>query len=632
MQLRKMPKLLLYILLFFLLIIQIKARQLDVDEIESRHAAFLESYHLGDSLAHTLIIETKEAYANGQQQTKQYAKTLELIGLSFQTQGKFVKAVTHYLDALKILKELKSTPEIIQIYNHLSGVHYDAGLYSEGIVFLKQAINLAEQKNLHLKQQILLNNIAGAYVKLDSLDKAEEYVERALELSNEKTTDYQKLHILITKSEVAAAKDNSDKLFSTLKEAKQILKGAKLNPKDKNVFNFIIRLGEAKYYSTNNNQKMAIEKLLDAKSLLRPNLNKEKEVEYYRSSAFVYRNLNIPDSSSKYQLKQFALRDSLLNLNKQKLLYKELMSFNEYEKTLQEKILAQEKKYTITAVVGSFLLLILFLISYFAFVKAKKLYKRTLLLNKEVDEQQQKLVDQNSELEMLHQQKDRLFSVVVHDFKTPLNTLEGMLYLLKNKMISPQEMQEFSGQLLQQLSVSRDHINNYLTWVRTKLSGIKVEPTTFSVASLINKSVQYHLALANEKQICITKALSLVTTIKSDRNMLEIILNNLLSNAIKYSYNSSEVRIETSITNKEYCIAVTDKGKGMRQELVSATITQQHKPAVNTGSGIGLKLSRELIIQLNGRIDIKSEIDKGTTVTICLPDTVVVEKELMNHG
>jgi signal transduction histidine kinase len=619
-----MPKLLLFILLFFLPIIQISARQIDVAEIEKRHSAFLEAYHKGDTLAHSLITDTKEAYLPSERNTKLYAKTLELTGLSYQTKGKFVKAISNYLDALKILKELKLIPELIQVYNHISGVHYDAGLYSEGIVFLKQAVKLAEQRNLHLKQQILLNNIAGAYVKLDSLDKAEEYAERALNLSNKQTTDYHKLHILITKSEVAAAKNNSDKLFNILKEVKQVLKGAKLNAKDKNSFNFIIYLGEAKYYSAKKYQQKAIEKLLDAKDLLRPNLNKEKEVEYYRSSAFVYRNLNIPDSSSKYQLKQFALSDSLLNLNKQKLLYKELMSFTEYEKTLQEKILVQEKKYTITAVVGSFLLLILFLISYFAFRKAKKLYKRTLLLNKEVDEQQQKLVDQNSELEMLHQQKDRLFSVVVHDFKTPLNTLEGMLYLLKNKMISPEEMQEFSGQLLQQLSVSRDHINNYLTWVRTKTSGIKVEPTNFSVASLINTSIQYHLALANEKQICITKAISSVTTIKSDRNMLEIILNNLLSNAIKYSYNDSEVQIETSFTDKEYCIAVTDKGKGMRQELVSATITQQHKPAVNTGSGIGLKLSRELIIQLNGRIDIKSEINMGTTVTICLPDTVVV--------
>ncbi|SDZ86493.1 Signal transduction histidine kinase [Flavobacterium gillisiae] len=226
-----------------------------------------------------------------------------------------------------------------------------------------------------------------------------------------------------------------------------------------------------------------------------------------------------------------------------------------------------------------------------------------------------KLIENNNELK-------QLTLIASHDLRSPLTNLEGLLDLLQNGDDGP----EFKSLLIENASSSvelmKNTIDSLTTIIRQKESFLQESITEQSIESVFKNVVLQLKHLIDEKQIVIKSDFSECPTFLIAHIHLKSILLNIVSNAIKYASENPEItsfiEITTKIDSETRSIIIKDNGIGFdsnfqKEKLFKPFKRFHHEKA---GSGIGLYLTKLIIENYNGKIQIKSEIGKGTTVKI----------------
>lgn len=229
----------------------------------------------------------------------------------------------------------------------------------------------------------------------------------------------------------------------------------------------------------------------------------------------------------------------------------------------------------------------------------------------------------NEELEELGRVKDKLFSVVSHDIKGPLTSLQLALGLIKNKTITQSEFQELSDVLEVRFKQTTEFVENLLQWASIQLKGslynpvkVQVEDVATDVVALLDyeikqKGVRIHVTFASDAAAF------------ADVNMLRSVFRNLLVNAIKFSRTGGEVKISGIVDKPNVIVTVADNGIGIPEvnkaklfslDSITTLGTQKEK-----GTGLGLLICRELIERNNGRIWFESQEGTGTAFYFSVP-------------
>jgi len=232
--------------------------------------------------------------------------------------------------------------------------------------------------------------------------------------------------------------------------------------------------------------------------------------------------------------------------------------------------------------------------------------------------------DRTSQLVTANRVKDRLLSVVGHDIKSPLNSLQGILKLNNMGVIGKDEFDNFTKQLESDVSKTSMLVENILYWTASQLKGIQVNREKIAVAALMEENVQLFKTIANAKKVAIRYSIPPGLVIHSDRNILNLVIRNLFSNAIKFSFEGSEVMATVKQVNNSILLEVKDHGVGMDSETLQNLM--HHKTTVSTagtthekGTGLGLALCRDYLQQINGVLTVESLKGKGTTFGVELP-------------
>lgn len=240
---------------------------------------------------------------------------------------------------------------------------------------------------------------------------------------------------------------------------------------------------------------------------------------------------------------------------------------------------------------------------------------------------QKKIISkQNEHLDELNTTKDKLFSILTHDLKTPIHTLKIKLYRALNeiKKIAPIQNKSLqlvtdSYQLSKQTSLM---LENTLHWVLESKDQLVFQKQLLDLASVVDQVVYDYIPVLQEKEIEFTTKIDTPITVHADLNSVKVILRNLLDNAIKFSFPKGGISLEAS-KQEEYCILkLKDKGKGFasgkwnpeHNSLMQSTPDTEGK----TGTGIGLELCNELIKKNNGSMQLFSKEGKGTSVVLNL--------------
>ncbi len=247
-------------------------------------------------------------------------------------------------------------------------------------------------------------------------------------------------------------------------------------------------------------------------------------------------------------------------------------------------------------------------------------------LEKQVEAQTQSLRQKNEKLQELNSLKDKLFSVITHDLRNPLATMQSFLKLLTehHEKLSEEEKHK----LVQEAQDSLDHLNrllfHLLQWSKSQMNLLSFQPQAVAVKELIDKSIRVLHLQAHLKHVSIRSVADGQLRAWADEAMLDFVIRNLLSNAIKFSRPNGMVTISAWQEPQQVVIEIADEGIGMHAGMVQEILTThvgatRRGTAREKGTGLGLLISREFVEKHGGRLDISSQPQQGTRVRCLWP-------------
>jgi signal transduction histidine kinase len=240
-------------------------------------------------------------------------------------------------------------------------------------------------------------------------------------------------------------------------------------------------------------------------------------------------------------------------------------------------------------------------------------------------EEQQKLTEQ--QLKEANLTKDKFFSVIAHDLRSPFTSILGFTRLLNDEYddFTDDERKMMLNQIQNSTESTFQLLDNLLAWAKTQLGRTIFNPESFTLDSLVNESVKQTLPQAQTKNIEISVGKIVEIILYADLNMLRTALRNLLSNAVKFSFPGGVIKVETSVESQNLSITIADQGTGIENQLMQKLFSLNEEvsatkgTANEKGTGLGLILCKEFVERNGGTISANSEVGKGSTFRIDLP-------------
>ncbi len=284
-----------------------------------------------------------------------------------------------------------------------------------------------------------------------------------------------------------------------------------------------------------------------------------------------------------------------------------------------------ERKDRFIDIAANFVAAIIFSLAITSYLR-KYLNRKRLLAEqstKALMEINKQILDKNKELEKVNQEKNKLFSIVSHDLKSPLDSIMGYLELLSGNALAPDEKTMIEQELLDQTKYTSDMLSNLLSWAKTQMQGVNVRVTAVVLKDIVDNAAKSKISVAAKKQIKLTYSINPGLEAIADADMLHIVLRNLVNNAIKFTNPGGEIIIRAIRNGKEVLISVQDNGIGIPKEKQGGIFSLKTESTFGTnnekGIGLGLMLCKEFITYQRGNIWFESKQDSGTTFFITLP-------------
>ncbi|MCD2423118.1 HAMP domain-containing histidine kinase [Niabella pedocola] len=230
---------------------------------------------------------------------------------------------------------------------------------------------------------------------------------------------------------------------------------------------------------------------------------------------------------------------------------------------------------------------------------------------------------QRHALTVMNRDKERLFSVVAHDIRSPIATLDALLEQFRSGLLNGEEMQAATAVLHDRVSQLSGTLDNLLRWSARGMQGIQMTPRNFLLLPLLGEVTRFFEPVTQQKKIQTDIRIGADTVLYADRDQISVVLRNLFSNAVKFSFSGGSVNITAEEQDDQVAIIITDHGMGMDAERLKKMFHGPQDPAYGTvgerGAGVGLLLCTEFVRQNKGMIDVESAPGKGTRFTVWLP-------------
>ena len=231
-----------------------------------------------------------------------------------------------------------------------------------------------------------------------------------------------------------------------------------------------------------------------------------------------------------------------------------------------------------------------------------------------------------AELDKVNKTKDKFFSIVAHDLKSPFTGIVGFSSLLSTDFDSYSDAEKKN--MIQHMKESSEQVawllDNLLHWARSQMKMTLLNPTQFKLKPFVLREAGLLTHVALLKKIELTVNMTEEAEVTADQEMLRFVIRNLVSNALKFTYPEGKVVIEAHQLQGQVKLTVSDTGIGMTREQIARlfelkTGGTSRGTADEQGTGLGLILCNDFIKQNGGTIEVKSEPGSGTTFTVTIP-------------
>jgi len=532
-------------------------------------------------------------------------------------------ALEHFYKALIISERINSNQDIAKITNNIAAIYYQIDSLQRAMKYFRRSIQVEEEIGNEAGISKSLNNIAIILNEMGQYDEAISYYDSALGI---KTRLGDREGEGTTLSNMGLVYIQTGDYQQALKHYEQAMEIFVKIGDDWSIANAYGNMARAHLLMDNYDNALSLvdKSHVIAKEINSPNLQKDNLLTFFN----IYSETNQYKKAFEYSQAYHHLKDSLRslevseNLNEVRTRYETLRKEKENallreERESQQATIRLQTYLTISALVVVVLLVIL------AISMHKNNREKARAYNV-LEKQNEEIEAQRKELEELNQIKNKIFSIISHEVRSPLNSLLGTVSLLNSGVLSSEEFFKLSSDLKSKVSHTTNFLNNLLVWAKSQMQGIHVEPGVFNVNELINETVHLMKEQADMKGIDVKLDFDNGLLANADRNMVGIVIKNLITNAIKFTSRKQKITISTSDYDNDFVkIAVSDEGVGIPEEtkkkLFSYDSISTKGTAQEVGTGLGLVLSKSLIEENRGKIWVESEEGKGSTFFFTIP-------------
>jgi signal transduction histidine kinase len=502
------------------------------------------------------------------------------IGIIYYDQKEYANALRYYLEALNMLTEINDDEGIAIASNNVGNVYFQHKNYDTAMLFYKQAYNS------EIKRQSLygiaheLNKIGEVYFKLSEYQVALDTLSKSMKLRREINSESGICETSMVIGEVYFELNELEVAEKYYLEA----------------YNLAVKIN-SEFWINAASSKLAI--IYEKKQLYYEALKFHKI--FKSTSDSLLEAQNIKESTQiamKYEFKQQQLADSLLH----------------------NAAISRQKK-----ILNIFLIIIgvVILLSIFIYSRYHNKKKMNILL-----EQKNKLISEHEEqLKEAIAAKDKFFSIIAHDLKSPFNAFLGLTELINDNTfsLSNEEIHQISQSLRRSAVNLFRLLENLLDWSLIQRGLLRFKPESFLMLPKITESLLTVIESAKSKGIEISMDIPEDVVIFAYANMFGSVIRNLTSNAVKFTPKGGKIRLTSTKTiDNKIEVSIADSGIGMSAEMIDNLLqheVRKHRKGTEgePGTGLGLQLCMEFIEKMGGTIRAKSEIGKGSTFYFSIP-------------
>lgn len=253
----------------------------------------------------------------------------------------------------------------------------------------------------------------------------------------------------------------------------------------------------------------------------------------------------------------------------------------------------------------------------------KKQRDTLVVLNQKTQNHNKLIIKQKEKLEELNTTNNKLFSIISHDLRSPLASLETLLQVMVYSKPSEEETDELMAGIHRELQNTSNLLENLLSWAKQQRQGLVLQQSEFVLHGVVESTFAFLAEKAKNKGISLHNNTLKSVLVRADSNMIRLVLRNLLSNATKFASEGDKIIVNTRDKDGKIIIEIRDTGQGIAEEYQHKIFNDieftQRGTNNEKGSGLGLMLCKEFVEQHNEKIWFTSKLGEGTSFFFSLP-------------
>lgn len=519
------------------------------------------------------------------QDSVRWSLALVILGENYRAIGRMEDAEEQILAGLEMARLARSEKMLSMGFNRLASVYHESNQLPKALKAVNKAYQISQRNDISYHETSNLAIRLGIFRRMearDSILKALVAFEQHLE--TRPSTNADSINFPYTLNSIAGA-------YYDLKQYDRCIEYAKRSR------DVALRNGQVKPY-------LQVAYVLISDAYKQKGNYKEAYNNFLMHRAYTDSLINeqtqtaVAEVESRYKVREAERENILLREQQAK----------------QEAVISSQRMLQLAIIVGLILLAVI--------VTILILGNRTLTANNlQLRGLNETVVKQKHELEEVVKVKDKLFSVIAHDIRSPVAGLRGVLEILP--LLTPEELDRMAVKLERQVDSLLLLLENLLSWSKDQMQGLTVQPQEFAVKRLVDETTELVEPFANSKKVVLESNVPEELKAHADWDMMLLVMRNLLTNALKFTPTGGKVKVNATAEGAQLKVQVQDSGVGISQEaiqkLLHTRVESQRGTANEKGSGLGLLLCREFIEKNGGTIQVESKVGKGSTFTFYIP-------------
>ena len=658
------------------LFIELAFQKTDSSKVDTSLKLIKELYKIKEyDKAIKYIIESEKLSSN-LKYNKGIAEISYYKALIYAEKNDYINATSGYEKSKLLFQNLKDTLGVAKVNNSIGLIEIKRGNFKKGIQFSLSAIEELEKRHLKNDLKSAYSSLAKAYFKINAYDKSIEFNLKALEVQeqlndlngiNQSNSYLAELYSIKKENRKAieyyekvlsGTNVNNDSItgyiypklggeylqFNDYENAsKYLIKGLIINRKKNNKEGLLIALNNLGNLNLQQNKLiLAEDQLMEAGEIAKSIDNKTELLKHYKLMKALDSIRGKFDRAFIWQRHYYNLQNSL-NKNNRNAATTNVEPIpleldpdfgNEFDtanliKEAEENTIESEQRFNKLQLIFYALLAALAIVSTFLiliYLKRNSSLKYSRELeekNIKIELQNKEFLEQTKHLENVNNVKDKLFSIVSHDLKDSLSSINGFIDLLRDGTLSREEFDNLVPELSENANNASLLLFNLLNWSKSQMQSLDPKPSLFDVQEVFEDKIKLIEQRLESKGIKLVDH-SLRDFAYADRSMIEIVVQNLLANAAKFCREGDTITISNHISNGSCIISISDTGIGIsKKNLEKLFKTNSSFTTMGTknekGTGLGLTICKELVDLNHGKIWVESTINVGSTFYVQLP-------------